>query len=587
MLLFIRNRKGFGILEVIIAGAMMSIIALGIASVMTDMQKSSKHLEAVNGALELAKAVSNLLSNSNVCTANLAGKNVDNSVQTSDLVDALGATVYDVNSTTAYENRNLLFASFRIANTGAGYSVRVAGPPAQVTTRMVLVFTKNSPTSSSGFSTFTREINLFVTHTGDSTTPIASCRAAGIASDLLWNIAPDTVSIFNTNAGNVSVGTNAPPVFFTVSRDSTVRPAFDAAEVTQVHRTNDSVYGTFSNSTTSLGLGVLDNGSNSNWNGANEGAFVGTLTNTPLHFRTNNTERIRITTTGDIGIGTTSPRGALDVSAGAIRARAGAPVNDASAVGISFEDNGDTGLFLTGWTGPATGDLSIYSNSNQSLTVFPDGSATIPSRLGIGAAANPVNPLALNGNASIVNGSLGFNRNPTDGSLPPNGNNAWGRYQLTTQPTYFGIEAYAAGSTLQSGGIAILASNGNVGMGLINPTEKLQVNGNIGVETGFGFIYMSDLKLKKNMTPLDGLQIIQKLTGYRFNWKSDNKKDIGVVAQEVEAVLPEAVKVASDGMKSVDYPRLIPPLIQAIKEQQSQIEALRKQVQALQRSSAK
>lgn len=193
-------------------------------------------------------------------------------------------------------------------------------------------------------------------------------------------------------------------------------------------------------------------------------------------WRTTNGTDIFNTNPGNVGIGTPTPRSALDVAGGAIRVRAGTPANDAAAVGIGFEDNGDTGLFMTNWTGPGTGDLSLYSNATQSLTVFPDGSATIPSRLGIGITTNPATPLAVNGNTSIVNGSLGFNRNPIDGTLPPNGNAAMGRFQLTPQANHMAIQSYSTAG-IQTGMIAILAANGNIGIGTTTPGQQLQVNG--------------------------------------------------------------------------------------------------------------
>ncbi|PIR82688.1 hypothetical protein COU20_01135 [Candidatus Kaiserbacteria bacterium CG10_big_fil_rev_8_21_14_0_10_59_10] len=77
---------------------------------------------------------------------------------------------------------------------------------------------------------------------------------------------------------------------------------------------------------------------------------------------------------------------------------------------------------------------------------------------------------------------------------------------------------------------------------------------------------------------------MRSVRGVSFVWESgarEGQKDIGVVAQEVERVLPEAVRTDAYGMKSVDYARLIPLLIEAIKEQQKELEALRAEVRAL------
>jgi hypothetical protein len=71
------------------------------------------------------------------------------------------------------------------------------------------------------------------------------------------------------------------------------------------------------------------------------------------------------------------------------------------------------------------------------------------------------------------------------------------------------------------------------------------------------------------------------LTGYTFNWndqaqdKDTEKAEVGVIAQDVEAVLPEIVVDRDDGYKAVRYEQLIPLLIEAIKEQQKQIDELK------------
>ena len=59
------------------------------------------------------------------------------------------------------------------------------------------------------------------------------------------------------------------------------------------------------------------------------------------------------------------------------------------------------------------------------------------------------------------------------------------------------------------------------------------------------------------------------------------KHDVGVIAQEVEQVLPEVVATRENGIKAVKYDRITSLLIEAIKEQQSQIETLKSEIQEL------
>ena len=117
---------------------------------------------------------------------------------------------------------------------------------------------------------------------------------------------------------------------------------------------------------------------------------------------------------------------------------------------------------------------------------------------------------------------------------------------------------------------------GNIGINMASPTEKLDVNGNIRAEgTVFanGTALPSDRQLKKNIKPLPhALDKIAKLQGVKFNWKKDGQPDIGLIAQEVETVFPELVLEDSSGVKHVDYSKLVPVLIEAIKELKTKCE---------------
>lgn len=85
----------------------------------------------------------------------------------------------------------------------------------------------------------------------------------------------------------------------------------------------------------------------------------------------------------------------------------------------------------------------------------------------------------------------------------------------------------------------------------------------------------SDRRLKSNIAPIqDALTKVSALTGVTFNRKGTEKRGTGLIAQEVEAVAPEAVLTDTDGMKSVAYGNLVGLLVEAIKEQQRQIDVL-------------
>jgi len=103
--------------------------------------------------------------------------------------------------------------------------------------------------------------------------------------------------------------------------------------------------------------------------------------------------------------------------------------------------------------------------------------------------------------------------------------------------------------------------------------------------------YSSDVALKENITNIpDPIESLKKLNGVLFDWKKEyidqrggedgyfvRKKDVGVIAQEVEKVLPEAVAQRPDGVKAVKYDRLTCLLIEAVKVLTDKVEKLSKE----------
>lgn len=101
--------------------------------------------------------------------------------------------------------------------------------------------------------------------------------------------------------------------------------------------------------------------------------------------------------------------------------------------------------------------------------------------------------------------------------------------------------------------------------------------------------YSSDARLKENITKIDNALLkVTQIRGVTFDWNDEymsyqpdddyfkRKHDVGVIAQEIEKVLPEAVATRDDGIKAVKYERIIPLLIEAIKDLKAEIEELKK-----------
>jgi len=109
--------------------------------------------------------------------------------------------------------------------------------------------------------------------------------------------------------------------------------------------------------------------------------------------------------------------------------------------------------------------------------------------------------------------------------------------------------------------------------------DNLTVSGNTFAT---GYFHNSDARLKTHIQTAPGLSLVRQLRGATFDWKDNNTPSAGVVAQEVEQVMPSAVHTdPRTGLKSVEYDQLIAPLIQAIKEQQDQIDQLRHDIDIL------
>ena len=100
----------------------------------------------------------------------------------------------------------------------------------------------------------------------------------------------------------------------------------------------------------------------------------------------------------------------------------------------------------------------------------------------------------------------------------------------------------------------------------------------VGSVTATAFNTSSDARLKDVTGLSRGLDVINNLNPVSYNWKADGKADEGLIAQEVEELVPNAVNKNQDGYYQMDYSKLVTHLVKGMQEQQEQIESLKSEI---------
>jgi hypothetical protein len=258
---------------------------------------------------------------------------------------------------------------------------------------------------------------------------------------------------------------------------------------------------------------------------------------------------------GNLGLGTVTPENPFVVSNG-------------GAAGLEINPTGNYipgGINILGYnrsTSTYTDIDFITTGYNNSLVIKASSG-----NVGVGTAT-PENPFVISNG-----GAAGLEINPT-GNYIPGGTNILGYNRSTS--TYTDIDFITTG---YNNSLVIKASSGNVGIGTTTPAYTLDVNGTIRGSN----VSPSDAKFKKNLLPITApLDKVLGINGHSYEWKTDEYKSknfpdgrhYGVIAQEIEKVLPEVVNTDAKGEKSVAYTEIIPVLIEAVKEQQTMITSL-------------
>jgi hypothetical protein len=265
------------------------------------------------------------------------------------------------------------------------------------------------------------------------------------------------------------------------------------------------------------------------------------------------------------------------------------------AVGISGLLSNTTGINNT-----AVGPAALRNNTTGSSNTAVGPSALISNETGSSNTAVGISALqSTNNSSNTAIGSGTLMSNPTGFANTAVGTNAFSN--LTTGDYNIALGG-AAGINLTSGGQNIYLGHpgvptesstirigepgvhthtflaGDVGIGTESPMAELDVVGTVQAST---VAITSDVRFKTEITPLtDVLAKLAQLRGVSFEWndaykalgRSTERREIGVLAQDVEAVFPELVTTWGAGYKAVDYSKLSGVLIEAVKELQANTE---------------
>lgn len=216
------------------------------------------------------------------------------------------------------------------------------------------------------------------------------------------------------------------------------------------------------------------------------------------------------------------------------------------------------------------------------------GTSSPTSLLTVGRADGSITAELLLNPAATVNegGQITIRKSLTGGVVD------WTIDQYGTTAANARLRIFSGGT--ETNGINIL-ENGNVGIGTNNPTTKLYVNGDITANSIAG---TSDIRFKTNIRPVqNALFKVKALKGVYFNWNQKDfpekefgsQDELGFIAQEVEKIVPEIVSKdkSKEEYRSVKYDKLVALLVEAIKEQQKEIDSLTKKVDKLSKSKHK
>ena len=282
-----------------------------------------------------------------------------------------------------------------------------------------------------------------------------------------------------------------------------------------------------------------------------------------------------------------------------------------NSIGNQVEYGGLGASIVTNTAASESGRLNFYTTNagatrNIRMVISPAGNVGIGTtspgtRFTVVETSSTNPPLSIqNTNVDGYSGSWIYN---SAGTLVAHFGWANGTTTALSDKMYFGtIANKPVVFTTNDAERLRITSDGNVGIGTTSPSYKLDVTGDIRVNTGALGVNVapsatdgridasndivafssSDLRLKENIKPIENaLEKVKSLTGVEFDWKPELKHahgyeghDTGVIAQEVQEVMPTAIRTNDTGYLAVRYEKLIGLLIEANKELAARVEEL-------------